>query len=631
MTCSSSTSPLTINPTGEYFLDVLEKAKYASIIIEVPRRKTTSICVEVPPRKSIAEENLPEKNTTAESLECAPQKNEVSTTMDMEASMDVSTGTTVTTVHESSSPMLPEKVVATNAVKLRKRLKTAAKATVEPRRSSRIKISKSTSFPEPLKRHVAKRATKVEQAFNTEPDDASPSELKKHSIAIKGASVTQAAKTKRVDRVASESRTDAEAPDARIWAEASMETETGTGVVAGETAEVQGSIVATVSPARRKRKNDSLSMMQKTKPAAKTTRGKKRVKSEVVNGYQDTVDDHSHPLTSPFSSFTKGSLKDTINYGNYMRLSMADQQAVVKSLPACIQEQEQWVFNGLATQAFFERCRAFSNALHDWQLGLTQGKMTREYKAKYAAMIETIRTNDAWKTEQFEEYYGEKANREREMNMTAEGSNHISLAKIVQMSGIQLGDKLRYRRTFQPPTTKKVAPGTFKTVGKKVTGAASKQQVSTTIKTEETGIEVDVGLDVVGFKKSGVPLVQFDLKRGSIKEGESEEQLQDSLESNPVFMVDTAPYLESCVLERDGRVPKPERKGHDTWKHIDVIRGPVLVGSLFAIRMDMYNKLQVEKTRETILKEGLEVDEGEELSKPARKRGRKGNASKKRK
>ncbi|KAF9183306.1 hypothetical protein BGZ50_004290 [Haplosporangium sp. Z 11] len=548
----------------------------------------------------------------------------------MHASVHAFTDTTVTTVQEPPSSIPAEKVVATNTVEPRKRLKTTTKITVEPRRSSRIKIPKSTSFPEPLMRHAAQRATKIEQTSSTKQEDVSPSELKKRSITMRGASVVRAAKTKRADRVASEARTDVEVSEARTT-EASMETETGTEVIAGETAEVQGSTVATVSSTCQKHKDDNLPMMQQAKSAPKTTKGRKRVKSEVVDGHQDAVDDHSHPLTSPFSSFARGGLKDTINYGNYMRLSMADQQAVAKSLPACIQEQEQWVSNGLATQAFFERCSAFSNALHDWQLGLAQGKMTREYKAKYATMIETIRSNDAWKTEQFEEYYGEKANREREMNMTAEGSNYISLAKIVQMNGIQLGDKLRYRRTFQLPTAKKVTLGAFKTVGKKATSAASKQQVPTTIKTEETTIDVDIGLDIVGFKNNGVPLVQFDLKRGSIKEGESEEQIQDSLANNPVFMVDTAPYLESCVLERDGRVPKHERKGYDTWKLIDVIRGTVLVGSLFAIRMDIYNKLQVEKTRETILKEGLEADGGEEPSKPAKKRGRKGSAGKKRK
>ncbi|KAI1317846.1 hypothetical protein EDD11_007648 [Mortierella claussenii] len=334
---------------------------------------------------------------------------------------------------------------------------------------------------------------------------------------------------------------------------------------------------------------------------------------------KDLNEDLHHPLTGPFSPLTRANLRDVATLEIFKRFPTRVQASFIQALPLVIREQEIYVKNGTLTEFFFTDCTAFAKALRDWQKALHLGKFTTAYAEQCEEVKRRFETDAAWKTDQYEEYYGEKASREKERLIPAGPSSKISLAKMGLMHGIQQGDFLRYRRTFtiatksnalaarpgssafrnsRSPSSKsrdnrpKNSP-TMVRVSDKVQAAASAASSS------NISIDVDVRLRIVDLKSNGMPCVQFELERAPPDQNETEEQYQERLACNPIYVVDTAPYLEGLCLEHDGRVPMEERKkGSEAWRDIDVIRETYLVGSLFGIRMDLHHKTRADQIRE---------------------------------
>ncbi|KAF9919280.1 hypothetical protein BX616_009983 [Lobosporangium transversale] len=341
---------------------------------------------------------------------------------------------------------------------------------------------------------------------------------------------------------------------------------------------------------------------------------------------QNVPEDLNHPLTGPFSALAHANINDILTYETFSHFSSHVQAAFIKALPSVILEQDIYFKDGALTPSFFTKCTAFSKAFCDWQKALGLGKFTNEYARQYRDIKERIETEAKWKTDQFEEYYGEKAIRENEKFMVAGSSVKISLAKMGLMRGIQVGDLLRYRRTFHVANTDKSLcsdtkgfsklPTNLRSVTKSTSGESDKRRKSLKGKMEEVQtsildtstdiyemggnvIDVDMHLKIVEINPNGTPCVQFELKRGPTEHGETKEQYEERLAGNPIYEVDTAPQIESLCLEKDGRIPKEERKkGSDAWRDIDVIRGTFLVGSLFGIRMDLYNKSLADQIRQ---------------------------------
>ncbi|KAF9110806.1 Structural maintenance of chromosomes protein 2 [Mortierella sp. AM989] len=328
------------------------------------------------------------------------------------------------------------------------------------------------------------------------------------------------------------------------------------------------------------------------------------------------------PLTDPTSRFTESDMSEVVAYQSFVRLPQHVQDAFIKALPSVIKEQEHYVADGTVTEEFFTTCPAFSKALEGWQRALRLGKFTKQYASKYEVVKRSFETEAEWKSDNFEQYYGEKTNREKEKSMSPGKSSKVSLSRIGSMRGIQVGDRMRYRRTFDMKdcpeiggfqalrtrkiSTKRETSTNVKTRAKAM--AESKREVETPETTIAAGrdavkskvIEVDMLMKVVSIKVTGKPYIQFELKRAPEEEGEIEAMYQERLASNPIYEVDTVNCLESLCLERDGRIPKAfHQQELDPCKYFDVIRGASLVGSLFAIRMDVYGKMQMDRARQS--------------------------------
>ncbi|KAG0297551.1 hypothetical protein BGZ96_005859 [Linnemannia gamsii] len=121
--------------------------------------------------------------------------------------------------------------------------------------------------------------------------------------------------------------------------------------------------------------------------------------------------------------------------------------------------------------------------------------------------------------------------------------------------------------------------------------------------------------------------------KASPRKSEKAQQLQQLQLRSPAstakltgtYEIDSAPMVERICLERDGQVPKAYRKNaFESWKHIHTFRpiareledqervkleegegevDVVYVGSLFSMRMDIYNHLQSENAKRQVLLE----------------------------
>ncbi|KAG0213861.1 hypothetical protein BGX33_002619 [Mortierella sp. NVP41] len=148
-------------------------------------------------------------------------------------------------------------------------------------------------------------------------------------------------------------------------------------------------------------------------------------------------------------------------------------------------------------------------------------------------------------------------------------------------------------------------------------------------------VRVEEELRVIEITKSGRPIMEFVetltdkdekesynggiLRRMALRrDRKGLEPASSQKKTSPTYKVDSAAAIERLCLERDGRVPKSQRKhATESWKRIEVIQDggrseddDIYLGSLFAIRMDIYNHLQNEKAKEQVLREdAMEQDE----------------------
>ncbi|KAG0020471.1 hypothetical protein BGZ80_004129 [Entomortierella chlamydospora] len=346
------------------------------------------------------------------------------------------------------------------------------------------------------------------------------------------------------------------------------------------------------------------------------------IKGDEDNEYEGNIDDDDSgdPLIHPSSKFTEGEMSEIVTYQSFLCFPNQVQDAFVAALPTVIKEEELYVSNGAVTEVFFTSCPAFSKALDGWQRALGLGKFTKQYAADYDVVRRSFETKAEWKSDNFEQYYGEKAIRKKERSMSPGKPSKVSLIKIGSMRGIQVGDWIRYRRTFdfedfsehrgakfQNKRTELVKRGATphtKTRGKVDLGTKEKiepSEITAARKIDAVNLkttEVDMLMKVVEIKKNGKPCIQFELKRAPAEDSETEAQYQNRVAVNPIYEVDTAKYLESLCLKRDGRIPlEMWKQGLESCRYFDVIRGTSLVGSLFAIQMDVYGTMLMDQAR----------------------------------
>ncbi|KAG0280114.1 hypothetical protein BGZ95_011265 [Linnemannia exigua] len=291
---------------------------------------------------------------------------------------------------------------------------------------------------------------------------------------------------------------------------------------------------------------------------------------------------------------------------------------------------------------------------------------------------------ESWKSDDYERFYGEKAIQANVLEMEAGDSSKASLAKICFNKGIQVGDWLLYVREFQlrqhisrQPVRQK---STFSDCPVPAVSIVESQQpterhqwisrLSKLAMIDNTGtnkdkdevliskasrIKVDQLMRVIQITTSGKPTIEFigdgnskandkdEVKskglnlaavvkpsstRKSPREQEQQQYQRQQQQQRAVtdmtdtYEVDSALAIERICLERDGQVPRAERKNaSESWKHVHVFRPAegleeralleerdkdvIYVGSLFAIRMDIYNHLQSEKAKKQVLMEDI--------------------------
>lgn len=309
-------------------------------------------------------------------------------------------------------------------------------------------------------------------------------------------------------------------------------------------------------------------------------------------------------------------LKNLITYQTYCAMPSSTQDAFASLLPSEVFLDERLsvqkeVDTRRLTEAFF-KSEYWIEAVESWVEGLQLGLQTASYQEVKQQMIAIAEDEDQWKSEAYEEYYGEHAYREAEIKLTASGSAKMSTAHLGQLGGIRVGDQLRYQRQFKVPVTEpepahqerdgdvaKEGQGRSRRVAKSIPRSSAKREQS---------VHVDMRLRVLDIKKDGTPIVQFMETRAPADAEEPESAYQERLarskdiKNGHDFV--SALELEQLCLENDGRVPAPmrvprQRKGsaarsqngaEEVWKDIDVIRGTVRVGSLFGVRMDLWNQ-----------------------------------------
>ncbi|KAF9436399.1 putative Polycomb group protein asxl3 [Entomortierella beljakovae] len=310
----------------------------------------------------------------------------------------------------------------------------------------------------------------------------------------------------------------------------------------------------------------------------------------------------TNSLTHPSSMFAEVDMSKYVNFQNFTRFPKHVQDAFLAALPEVIKEQTVNISNGSVTEGFFNSS-LFSKALIGWQKALSLGKFTEQYASIYKNLKQSFETDAQWKSDNFERYYGEKASRNKEIFMSAGESAKVTLIRIGFMRGIQVGDQIHYRRTFNINGAKS---GDSEKRGRRgnLAKIATPQTDSKVAETAEI-FEVDLFMNVVDIKATGKPCIQFEVTptqtTGSqvVNQDPDKDHVQESQDNYPIYEVDTAGYLESLCLEHDGRVPKKMRKSElDPHKLFNVIRGTYLVGSLFAIRMDVHFRILMNKSRE---------------------------------
>ncbi|KAF9577525.1 hypothetical protein BGW38_007212, partial [Lunasporangiospora selenospora] len=347
-------------------------------------------------------------------------------------------------------------------------------------------------------------------------------------------------------------------------------------------------------------------------------------------------------LTGPYSALSNGDLSELITHQMLMKLPYKVRNQFYSLLPPVFQQQERYTQRKNIKPAFFRSCEAWKLALSDWQEALRHGKFTKEYQRKAQERREATAEWGKWKTDAFEEYYGEKALREAERDIPAGSSSKLTLDKMGQSQAILVGDLLRYRRSFRiEPERKPKAMDPVKGGGGgsgsgsgSRSGSGSGFNKASTLSTRQPSAtrtmqtptpELEEGPRVVHFDKRfrvvevmrfGALILQIAEKPKMLstigdKDIERENMIYDPKAS--IFRVDSAADIAMLCLGFDRRMPgndsphvqaqiQNQRKKPfpEDWKDIDVIRDGVLVGSLFAIRMDLYNEMELERSRKEI-------------------------------
>lgn len=343
-------------------------------------------------------------------------------------------------------------------------------------------------------------------------------------------------------------------------------------------------------------------------------------------------------------------LRNLITYQTYCAMPSSTKDAFASLLPTEVFLDERLsmqkeVGTRRLTEAFF-KSEYWLEALESWVEGLQLGLQSVSYQEVKQQMTAIAEDEDQWKSEAYEEYYGEHAYRETESKLTASGSAKMSTAHMGRLGGIRVGDQLRYQRQFKVPVTEpepahqehdgneaKGGQGRSRRVAKSTPRPAAKR---------ERSVHVDMRLRVLGIKEDGTPIVQFVETRAPADAEEPESAYQERLarskdiKNGHDFV--SALDLEQLCLENDGQVPEPmrvprQRKGsaarpqngaEEAWKDIDVIRGTVRVGSVFGVRMDLWNQEKNVQSRKAEIESALLDKETESSSrKKAKGKGKK--------
>lgn len=384
-------------------------------------------------------------------------------------------------------------------------------------------------------------------------------------------------------------------------------------------------------------------------PGSATQHEIKRPKADITT-LSELSEEDRYFVMHPDSIVGNIGLKNIITYQTYCAMPSSTQDAFASLLPTEVFLDERLsmqkeVGTRRLTEAFF-KSEYWLEAIESWVEGLQLGLQSVSYQEVKQQMTAIAEDEDQWKSEAYEEYYGEHAYRETESKLTASGSAKMSTAHMGRLGGIRVGDQLRYQRQFKVPVTEpepvhqerdgneaKDGQGRSRRVAKSTPRPSAKR---------ERSVHVDMRLRVLGFKKDGTPIVQFVETRAPADAEEPESAYQERLarskdiKNGHDFV--SALDLEQLCLESDGQVPEPmrvprQRKGsaarpqngaEEAWKDIDVIRGTVRVGSVFGIRMDLWKQEKNVQSRKAELESALLGEEAESSSrKKAKGKGKK--------
>ncbi|KAG0025733.1 Polycomb group protein asxl1, partial [Podila clonocystis] len=356
-------------------------------------------------------------------------------------------------------------------------------------------------------------------------------------------------------------------------------------------------------------------------------------------------------LMHPDSVVGNTDLKDLINYQTYCAMPSATQDAFESLLPPEVFLDERLSIQGedgtrRLAEAFFKNAD-WTHGLETWVQGLQIGLQTATYQEAKQQMVAIAEEEDQWKSEAYEEYYGEHAAREIEAKLTASGSAKMSTARMGMLRGIRVGDQLRYQRSFKVPVVE-LGPdpahqdhdGTGAKVGERRGRRVVKSAPRPSAKRERS-VHVDMRLCVLGIKKDGTPIVQFVETRAPADAEEPESVYQERLarSKDPKYGYEfvSALDLEALCLERDGQVPEssrvprqrkgsssqPQKGAEEAWKDFDVIRGTVRVGSLFAVRMDLWvEEKNIKNRKDEAERERALAAEEAEISSQKKQKGK---------
>ncbi|KAG0086746.1 Polycomb group protein asxl1 [Podila epicladia] len=359
-------------------------------------------------------------------------------------------------------------------------------------------------------------------------------------------------------------------------------------------------------------------------------------------------------LMHPDSVMGNTDLRELINYQTYCAMPSATQDAFASLLPPEVFLDERLSMQGKdgkrrLAEAFFKNAD-WTHALESWVEGLQLGIQTATYQEVKRQMTAIAEEEDQWKSEAYEEYYGEHAARENEAKLTASGSAKMSTARMGKLGGIRVGDQLRYQRSFKVPVAEpKPDPAHQDHDGDRAKdgerrGRRAVKSTSRPSTTRERSVHVDMRLCVLRIKEDGTPIVQFVETRApaDAEEPESAYQARLARSKDPEHGYEfvSAVDLEVLCLERDGQVPEslwvprqrkggasqPQKGAEESWKDFDLIRGTVRVGSLFAVRMDLWVEEKNVKSRQDQyeIERALAAEEAESSSRKTDKGKAKG-------